>query len=66
MPGSSSFRDSTQIILPGESLQGFRCDLQSEFRITIREEGDSTRIIGSPSVIKGVTGYLTRRGIELE
>lgn len=65
MSGPSSFRDSTQIVLPWERLEGHRCDIESEFTVTIREEGNTARIIGSPIVIKRVTGYLARRGISL-
>lgn len=65
MSGPSSYRDSTQIVLPWERLDGLRCELESEFTVTIREEDETVRIIGSPVVIKRVSQYLVRHGVSL-
>jgi hypothetical protein len=72
MPDPSSFRDSTEIVLPSEELDGLRSDLESEFTVTVFAlNGDSpgeaeyVRIIGSPVVIKEVSEYLTRHGVSL-
>jgi uncharacterized protein YabE (DUF348 family) len=62
---SSRFRDSTQIVLQRETLDGVEVDLESDFTVTVYEEGQAARIIGSPTVIKEVSDYLVRRGISL-
>lgn len=66
MVNAAGFRDSTQILLPREALDGIVDDLEAEFTVTIRDEGQSARIIGSPLVIKEVTEYLARRGISTQ
>jgi hypothetical protein len=67
MGDPSTFRDSTQIVLPPSALEGIRGDLKDEFMVTIFEPEDAevVRIIGSPVVIKEVSDYLTRQGISL-
>ncbi|WP_232702056.1 hypothetical protein [Halobacterium wangiae] len=67
MADPSTFRDSTQIVLPAATVEGFREDLEAEFVVTVFEPEDSdlVRIIGSPVVIKKVNDYLTRQGISL-
>jgi hypothetical protein len=63
MVDPSSLRDSTQIVLPPETLEGVNRDLESEFPVTVSEEGTTARIIGSPLVIKEVSEYLLRHGV---
>ncbi|MFC7133373.1 MULTISPECIES: hypothetical protein [Salinibaculum] len=58
-------RDSTQILLPPGALDGLREELESRFVVTITREADGVRIIGSPVVIKDVSGYLARNGVTL-
>jgi hypothetical protein len=65
MATPSSFRDSTEIVLPWETLQGIHGDLESEFTVTVHDEGCRARIIGSPTVIKEVSDYLARHGVSL-
>jgi len=65
MATPSSFRDSTQIVLPWETLDGLHGDLESEFTVTVHDEGQMARIIGSPAVIKEVGDYLARHGVSL-
>lgn len=65
VPDPLTLRDSTQIIVPAEAIEQYRDDLESEFTLTIVEEGDSCRIIASPVVIKEVGGFLARRGISV-
>ncbi|MES3518468.1 MAG: hypothetical protein PPP58_12475 [Natronomonas sp.] len=65
MIGPSGFRDSTQIVVPWPELDGVDGDLESEFTVTVHDEGGVARIIGSPLVIKDVSEYLLRRGISL-
>lgn len=65
MEDAAGFRDSTQIVLPWECLEGIRHELESEFTVTIHDEGDVARIIGSPVVIKEVSEYLVRKGVSL-
>ena len=66
MPDPSKLRDSTQIVLPTDDLEGVRDDLEAEFTLTIfgMEEG-WVRIIGSPVEIKGASEFLARRGVSL-
>jgi hypothetical protein len=63
MVDPSSLRDSTQIVLPPETLEGVNRDLESKFPVTVSEEGTTARIIGSPLVIKEVSEYLLRHGV---
>ena len=67
MGDPSTFRDSTQIVLPPSALEGIQDDLESEFVVTVfePEDADFVRIIGSPVVIKEVSDFLTRQGISL-
>jgi hypothetical protein len=71
MPDPARLRDSTQIVLPCELLDGMREELQSEFTITIYTDDDADReeelcqIIASPVEIRHVADYLTRHGISV-
>lgn len=67
MVDPSSFRDSTQIVLPKEALDGIREEMEEQFTVTVTclEGGDYARIIGSPVEIKGVSEYLVRHGVSL-
>jgi hypothetical protein len=65
MVDPSSLRDSTQIVLPPDALDGLRCELEAEFTVTVHEEGGVARIIGSPVVIKDVNDFLVRNGVSL-
>ncbi|QCC50180.1 VNG_1110C family protein [Halapricum salinum] len=60
---AASLRDSTQILLPAEALEGIRGDLDEQFTLTIRQEDEQVRIIGSPVEIKDASDFLTRNGI---
>lgn len=63
MPDPSRLRDSTQIIVPPNALNGLRDDLESEFAVTVFDEREIVRIIGSPVEIKDVNTYLARHGV---
>jgi hypothetical protein len=64
MPDPSRLRDSTQIVVPCDALDDVRQELESEFAVTVVASHDVTcRIIGSPVEIKGVSQFLSRRGI---
>lgn len=64
MPNASQLRDSTQIILPREALEGLEPQLDDEFTVTVVSNGeDQYRIIGSPVEIKAASEFLTRHGI---
>jgi hypothetical protein len=63
MTDAARLRDSTQILLPEETLQGLREELESRFVVTIRAEKRRVRIIGSPVEIKDVSDFLTRNGV---
>jgi hypothetical protein len=56
-------RDSTQILLPHDVLDGLRADVEEQFTVTVRSEDELVRIIGSPVEIKRVSDFLTRNGI---
>ena len=63
MSNASQLRDSTQIVLPCQSLDGIRDRLEAGFTVTIVESDGRCRIIGSPVVIKSVSEFLSRYGI---
>jgi len=63
MTDVARLRDSTQILLPREALEGLRDELESRFVVTIRAEQRRVRIIGSPVEIKDVSDFLARNGI---
>jgi len=65
MTDPSTLRDSTQIVLPCESLDGLRGDLDEEFTVTITSTDGRCRIIGSPVEIKAVNDFLIRHGVGL-
>ncbi|WP_306052165.1 VNG_1110C family protein [Natronococcus wangiae] len=66
MPEPSQLRDSTQIVLPRETVEGLEPQLDDEFTVTVFPEGeDHYRIIGSPVEIKNASEYLARRGINV-
>ncbi len=60
-----SFRDSTQIVLPAGAIDGLREDLEAEFTVTLAEDDDRVRLIGSPVVISDVSGWLIRHGVSV-
>lgn len=67
MGDPSTYRDSTQIVLPESTLEDIDADLEAEFTVSVfqPEDSDVVRIIGSPVVIKDVSEFLTRQGIHL-
>jgi len=65
MTDPSRLRDSTQIVLPTEELDGLRSEIESRFVVTIVPEDECYRIIGSPVEIKAAGEFLTKRGVRL-
>ena len=65
MVDAASLRDSTQIVLPDGALAGIREDLTEEYVVSIFDEEDAVRIVGSPVVIREVSDYLCRQGINV-
>ena len=65
MPDPSRLRDSTQIVLPCEELDGLRSTLDAEFTVSVADDDGWCRIIGSPVEIKRVSEFLARRGVTL-
>lgn len=65
MTEAARLRDSTQILLQREVLDGLQADVDEQFVVTIREEDGQVRIIGSPTEIKNVSNYLARNGISI-
>lgn len=63
MTDVARLRDSTQILLPQETLGGLREEVEEQFTVTVRHEGGRVRIIGSPVEIKSVNNFLTRNGV---
>ena len=65
MADPSSLRDSTQIVLPREALSGLESGLEEVCTVTVFEEGEYYRIIGSPVEIKRAGEFLARNGVAL-
>lgn len=65
MPNPATLRDSTEIVLPCESLDGLRDDLKAEFTVTLFTTDAACRIIGSPVEIKAASRFLARHGVSL-
>ncbi|MFC6988226.1 hypothetical protein ACFQJD_04940 [Haloplanus sp. GCM10025708] len=66
MPDPESLRDSTQIVVPCDALNGLRSDLEAEFAVTVFSTDDvDCRIIGSPIEIKEVSDFLARDGVNI-
>ncbi len=72
MPDSARFRDSTQIVLHRDAIDGIRSELEHNFMLTIitvkdecDEYGEWLRLIGSPVEIKNASQFLGRHGISL-
>ncbi|ELY90996.1 VNG_1110C family protein [Natrialba taiwanensis] len=64
MADPSQLRESTQIVLPRETLENIEPRLDDEFVVTIVPEGERYyRIIGSPVEIKDASEFLVRRGV---
>ncbi|SDM14642.1 hypothetical protein SAMN04487949_1031 [Halogranum gelatinilyticum] len=65
MPDPSRLRESTEIVVPCDALDGMRDELESEFVVTVFTANTHCRIIGSPVEIKAVNDYLARHGVFL-
>ena len=65
MTEAARLRDSTQILLHREALDGLHTDVDERFMVTIRMENGHVRIIGSPTEIKNVSNFLARNGISI-
>ncbi|MFB6123732.1 MAG: hypothetical protein ABEJ78_09780 [Haloferacaceae archaeon] len=66
MPDPESLRDSTQIVVPCDALDGLRSDLEAEFDVTVFSTDEvGCRIIGSPVEIKEVSNFLARHGVNI-
>jgi len=66
MSNPSRLRDSTQIELSSQTLDGLREQVEAEYTVTILQPDPSQyRIIGSPVEIKAVSSFLSRHGVSL-
>ena len=65
MPDPSRLRDSTQIVLPCDALDGMEETIEQQFTVTVFQNSEQCRIIGSPVEIKAVGEYLARQGYSL-
>lgn len=63
MTDPSSFRDSTQIVLPEEVAREVRSELESQFTVSVHDGDGHVRVIGSPVEIKDVNQFLVRNGV---
>ncbi|PSP33136.1 hypothetical protein BRC64_04595 [Halobacteriales archaeon QH_10_67_22] len=63
MPDPARLRDSTEILLPAEAMEGIREELERRFTLTFFKEECGIRIIGSPVEIKGASDFLARNGV---
>jgi hypothetical protein len=66
MPDPGNLRDSTQIVLQPRELAAHREALESEFTLTVVEEAEHARVIGSPVEIKAAEEFLARNGVHLD
>lgn len=66
MSSAARLRDSTQIRLPAEALDGLQETLAERFTVSVRREQTQVRIIGSPVEIKQASAFLSRAGIAVE
>jgi len=64
MSDPSRFRESTQIVLPAETLDGLADEIDQRFTVTIID-GDCCRIVGSPVEIKKTNAFLARNGVNV-
>ncbi|QLG48297.1 hypothetical protein [Natrinema halophilum] len=66
MSNASQLRDSTQIVLSREALEGLEQQLDDEFTVTVFPESENCcRIIGSPVEIKAASEFLARHGVSV-
>ncbi|RQG97787.1 VNG_1110C family protein [Natrarchaeobius chitinivorans] len=66
MPDPARLRDSTQIVLPRETVTDLEPRLDDEFTVTVFQEDEGhCRVIGSPVEIKAASEFLSRRGISV-
>ncbi|WP_256301130.1 VNG_1110C family protein [Haloarchaeobius salinus] len=65
MPNPAQLRDSTQIVLPAGTPAELRDRLAEEFVLTMLEEGDTYRFVGSPVEIDRASDYLVRQGVPI-
>ncbi|SFR46905.1 VNG_1110C family protein [Halogeometricum limi] len=63
MPDPSNLRDSTQIVVPCDSLDDVREELEQQYTVTVFPKAGQCKIIGSPVEIKAVNQFLTRHGV---
>lgn len=63
MSSPGTFRDSTEIVVPCDALDGHREALTAEFTVSLFAAAETCRIVGSPVEIKGATQFLSRRGV---
>jgi len=66
MPDPATLRDSTQIVVAEDVLEGVREELERNFTVSIvQADEDTLRIVGSPVEIKGASEFLGRRGVSI-
>ena len=65
MPEPARLRDSTEILLPADAVDGIREELEERFTLTFHRENCRVRIIGSPVEIKGASDFLARNGVSV-
>jgi len=67
MPDPANFRDSTQIVVPCDALDGLREAIEAEFTVTVfSRDGAECLILGSPIEIKAVSRFLAHHGVSIQ
>jgi len=67
MPDPATLRDSTQIVLPCDALDGLREAIEAKFTVSVFSRDDvRCLIVGSPVEIKGVSRFLAQHGVSIQ
>lgn len=65
MPDAATLRDSTEILLPHDTIDDVREEIDERFTLTVFREETHVRLVGSPVEIKKASDYLARNGISV-
>jgi len=65
MVDPSTFRDSTEIVLPAGTLDGIEADLEERFVVSVLERDEVVRVVGSPIEIRKASEFLARQGLSI-
>jgi len=66
MPDPVQLRDSTQVVLPRDTLDALDADVEDRFTVTVAPaDEDRYRVVGSPVEIKALSDFLARHGVSI-